>query len=468
MSFSNIDLYLMIPFNRVTEDLLLYLNSEGLVDFTKQNFPIYYNSTSESSTINFSFVFGMDHRGVYEDYFFNLDDFKEACKTKIEILKKYPNYFYFLVTIKNKNPTKIKELLANFEKHKGIIPFTFNQTTLRFDSGETKLNEKIQNLFNKETIMPTNNIDNNNNNNTTAQIEQLLIELARKELTSMEIDKKIDAAIHEVIDSVKEKSISKHITIEKTINSVPVKGVAHSSLEKVLKIISIKEPVFLYGNAGSGKTNIAIQCAEILGLPYYSISVNEQTTKTDFLGYFDAHSNLIKTNFRKAFETGGVYIIDEIDAGNPNVLTVLNSALSNGSMAFPDGNVKKHEDFVCVCTANTTGDETDIKYIGRNILDAATLDRFIRVYIDYCDELESKILTSKTLAIRDSLRESYKKNDYDLFVSTRSLLQVDKLLVAGFDKREAVKLAINPPEAFLDLVSPIVVTSSNSLTSQKK
>jgi cobaltochelatase CobS len=197
-----------------------------------------------------------------------------------------------------------------------------------------------------------------------------------------------------------------------------------------------------------------MKCAEILKLPHYSISVNEQTTKTDFLGYFDAHSTLIITNFRKAYEHGGVFIIDEIDAGNPNVLTVLNSALANGEMAFPDGNVKRHQDFICVCTGNTTGDESNIQYIGRNILDAATLDRFIRLYVGYSETLEKALLTTEALRVRDLIRQYYKKHNLDEFISMRSLLQYDKLVLLGFNRKEALRLACKPDESIMDIVFP--------------
>jgi hypothetical protein len=40
---------------------------------------------------------------------------------------------------------------------------------------------------------------------------------------------------------------------------------------------------------------------------------------------------------------------------NPNILGILNSALSNGYMAFPDKQVARHKDFVAIATANTFG-----------------------------------------------------------------------------------------------------------------
>jgi hypothetical protein len=121
-------------------------------------------------------------------------------------------------------------------------------------------------------------------------------------------------------------------------------------------------------------------------------------------------------------------------------------------MAFPDGNIPRHENFICVCTGNTTGNESNIQYIGRNILDAATLDRFIRLYVGYSDALEKALLTTEALRIRDIVRGYYEDNDLDEFLSMRSLLQFDKLVSVGFGSREALILACKPEDAVLQLV----------------
>lgn len=203
-------------------------------------------------------------------------------------------------------------------------------------------------------------------------------------------------------------------------------SVVHEATEDVLHYISARLPVLLVGPAGSGKTQIAIICAKLLGIPYYSISVNEQTSKSDFLGYKDANGKLVETNFRKAFENGGVFIIDEIDAGNPNILTVVNSALSNDMCPFPDGMIPRHKDFVCVCTANTFGEGESLQYIGRNILDAATRDRFASIYIDYSETLE-KVLIPKYRPLIVDLRAHFKKNNILHVISTRSGIRLEML-----------------------------------------
>jgi len=205
---------------------------------------------------------------------------------------------------------------------------------------------------------------------------------------------------------------------------------AHEMTEQVLAYLTARIPLLLVGPAGSGKTHIAISCAKLLDLQFFSISVNEQTSKADFLGYKDANGKLVETNFRKAYEQGGVFIIDEIDAGNPNILTVVNSALSNDTCPFPDGMITRHPDFVAVCTANTFGEGESLQYIGRNILDAATRDRFASMYIDYSDGLE-RILIPNFKKLLDELRAHFKKNNVNIVVSTRSGLRLERLKEAS-------------------------------------
>jgi MoxR-like ATPase len=289
--------------------------------------------------------------------------------------------------------------------------------------------------------------------NVGVMAEELVRELVTQKMDSIDFDKKAN----DIFAKNFKKSVVKLITIDFEVNGKKVERNVHKDFQTVLKLISTGEPVFLYGPAGSGKTHTAVQAAYALGLEHFSISVNEQTTKTDFLGYFDANSNLIKTNFRKAYENGGMYIIDEIDAANPNVLTVLNSALSNGFMAFPDGNVTRHEKFLCVCTANTTGEENSVQYIGRNILDAATLDRFIRWYFDYDTELENKMLSKEIQKLRDLIRKFISDKKLNDFISTRTLKQIQKLTDVGFDLRESLLLAMKPSQDILNLADKVKV-----------
>lgn len=171
-------------------------------------------------------------------------------------------------------------------------------------------------------------------------------------------------------------------------------GVQHFMFNKVLANLSEGIPTYLVGPAGTGKSTIAENASKALGLEFSSKSCSSQSTESSLLGYMSATGDYVSTEFRKRFELGGVFLLDEVDNGNPNVLTVLNSSLSNSFMAFPDGMVQRHESFVLIATANTFGHGATAEYVGRNPLDQAFLDRFGNLNIGYDEAIEQAMLDS--------------------------------------------------------------------------
>jgi hypothetical protein len=169
-------------------------------------------------------------------------------------------------------------------------------------------------------------------------------------------------------------------------------GVQHHMFPKVLANVADGTPTYLVGEAGTGKSHIAEQVSQALGVDFSSKSCSSQSTESSLLGYMSATGDYVTTEFRKRFELGGVFLLDEVDNGNPNVLTVLNSALSNSFMAFPDGMVKRHAGFVLIATANTFGHGANAKYVGRNPLDEAFLNRFANLTITYDEDIEQSML----------------------------------------------------------------------------
>lgn len=170
-----------------------------------------------------------------------------------------------------------------------------------------------------------------------------------------------------------------------------VKGIVHREFDKLLKTVASGLSVLMVGPAGTGKSHSAETIANALGLNFYAISVGQQTSKSDLIGYMSANGNYVRTQFREAYENGGVFLLDEMDAGNSNVLILLNSALSNGQMAFPDKMVKRHPDFRMIGTANTYGYGASRQYVGRNQIDAATLDRFVTIDWDIDEQVERSL-----------------------------------------------------------------------------
>jgi len=230
--------------------------------------------------------------------------------------------------------------------------------------------------------------------------------------------------------------------------SKKLEGIQHNQFENLLKVISTGQAAFLVGPAGTGKSHAAETVADSLDLDFHAISVGSQTSKSDLLGYMTATGDYIRTQFREAYEHGGIFLLDEADAGNSNVLILLNSGLSNGQMAFPDGMVKAHEDFRMIATANTYGYGASRQYVGRNQLDAATLDRFVVLDWDIDEKLEASFAAGvkdgdRWLRVVRAVRNHVLKElDIRMVVSPRAVQRGVKLLSAGLDFETILPMAL--------------------------
>jgi cobaltochelatase CobS len=223
---------------------------------------------------------------------------------------------------------------------------------------------------------------------------------------------------------------------------VTLKGVQHKAFADIMMSISARCNTFLVGPAGTGKTTMVQQVADALGLRFHAENLTAATTEYSLKGFTDANSGYKATPLRELFANGGVYLLDEIDNANPNVLGVLNSALSNGFMAFPDGMVQKHPEFIAVAAGNTYGNGATAEYVGRNPIDGATLDRFAFFNVDIDESVEDAMLagfglptaTAKTWvnAVRKS-RQNVADSGLRVIVSPRATANGAGLLAQGMD-----------------------------------
>lgn len=215
---------------------------------------------------------------------------------------------------------------------------------------------------------------------------------------------RVQALIDAALASHTPKSADGATRITVSVQAVPNGAIVdvgrqHEAFPLLLEYVSARMNVYLVGGAGSGKSTAAHKAAEALGMAFGAMSVGPQTTQSQIFGYGDMQGRFVETEFYRRYRDGGVYLIDEIDAGNPGVLTALNQALANGRCAFHCGMVDRHPDFVCIAAANTYGRGSDREYVGRLQQDVALLDRFVTLDWNTDEGFE-----------RDLALETYKAN----------------------------------------------------------
>jgi hypothetical protein len=226
---------------------------------------------------------------------------------------------------------------------------------------------------------------------------------------------------------------------------VEIKGVLHEKFDCIINILSDRrdgmEAVYLCGAAGTGKSYIAQQAAKVLNVPYYES--NSVTDETKITGFIDANGRYHETEFYRAFVNGGVFLMDELDASIPEVLTLLNNALANGSFSFPTGRQTAHKDFYCIAAGNTYGTGADNEYTGRYQLDAATMDRFAMIPVDYDKRIELNMVNNESdlVEFAHDFRNAVKACGTSCLFTYRALKRLHKF-VDYMDKTDAIRLAL--------------------------
>jgi cobaltochelatase CobS len=231
--------------------------------------------------------------------------------------------------------------------------------------------------------------------------------------------------------------------------SETVKGVFHEKMPKLIQLAKARKNIFIYGPTGCGKSHVCGQLAEILGMSFAFVSCSAGMSEGHLTGRLlpvgkAGTFEYVVSEFVRAYESGGVFLLDELDAADPNVLLVINAALANGRMAVParpaKPYAKRHPDFVCVAAANTVGTGADRQYSGRTKLDAATLDRFQigKVVMDYDPKVEAALCPDDELRARLlRYRRAVRENRLERAVSTRFMKDAyDMKTAAGWSDDE--------------------------------
>jgi MoxR-like ATPase len=245
-----------------------------------------------------------------------------------------------------------------------------------------------------------------------AELEAIIDAKLKTATASIDID---EATLQRYVAAAVAASQPARIVLSGDKDPAPVKleNRTHPVFEKVLRLVRAGLNVLLVGPAGCGKTTLAAQVATALKRRYGTMHCTSGASESQLTGWLlpvgDGKKagafTYVASEFVELYEEGdSLFLLDEIDAADPNVLLVINAALANGSLHIPQRHeaphVKRGKNVAIIAAANTFGTGADTMYAGRNQLDAATLDRFYVVRMDYDVSLEAELIGESQPAIR--------------------------------------------------------------------
>jgi len=260
--------------------------------------------------------------------------------------------------------------------------------------------------------------------------------------TALDEDR-VQALIHQALADERAKhryTIVTRSIDEKQIRVTPTDLPMPRWFPRVYKQALCRVHTLLVGPRGCGKTVTGELLAQALALPLYTISLSAGVSEGVLQGWLHpSKAGLLfeynRSSFVRAYEEGGVVLLDELDAADPNMLMILNAALSNSHWEIPlrgehAAPLVRHQDFVCLAAANTKGHGADRVYVGRNQLDGATLDRFAmgRLTVDYDEAMEISAYDKATVTFGQRLRARCRaQQGWTRDVSTRNIADACKL-----------------------------------------
>ncbi len=290
-----------------------------------------------------------------------------------------------------------------------------------------------------------------------SKVNKAIDDFGRVDANTHEIEEKIKALHAEIGEAMEQaKRQVRVIEIKQAGKVTKLEGEHyHPAFAEAMKYIGRGRDIFFAGPTGCGKTHLAAQIARALGREFSSCSLSEGIDESNFWGRAELNQHggmeFYDGDFTIRFETGGVYLGDEADGSDPNVLLTFNSAISNGFCNVPNRHRKpradRHEDFVFILGANTIGKGADRRYVGRNQLDLSTLKRFEIVEMDYDKALENKLVAeilegaeaAEFCGWAHGIREKIEDNRLEQVFGTREMIwrAEDRQLGDTYEELEA-------------------------------
>jgi MoxR-like ATPase len=249
-------------------------------------------------------------------------------------------------------------------------------------------------------------------------------------------------AIRDIIEKIVDERLPRRIEVHSgDLGLGSLDEHTRPEFEKVAMAVYAGVNTLLVGPAGAGKTHLAAQVAKSMGLRFGFIPLTAGISEARLTGRFVPRGaggafEFLPAPFVDFYENGGLFLLDEVDAADPNVMLAINAALANGHLETPNPDkpiIQRHSQFRAMAAANTWLLGADRAYCGRNQLDAATRDRFQgKFFLDYGEAFETKVGNPDLVPWVHQIRRTVKERSIRRVVSTRLVLDGTKLINAGF------------------------------------
>jgi len=289
--------------------------------------------------------------------------------------------------------------------------------------------------------------DGTNNLNSKVKLLNIQIKTLQKSITNLKEDSEQSIKMIKVATDEAKKYKKLSETAKGRIIEVRVKKGAkivrrmkesfHHTFPKLLSLIQERKHTMLYGPTGSGKTHICMSLAKAIDSRKFGfLSCSAGMSESKILGTTGiAKSGEFEyriSDFIDIFENGGLFLFDEMDRADSNVLMVINAALANGiipvSSRTDQPYATKHSNFVCVCATNTVGSGGDRTYTAANRLDMSTLNRFWKIKIGYDLAVEKVLCPDEELqSYCWAIRHGIEVNRLEQVMSTRTMKEAYEL-----------------------------------------
>jgi hypothetical protein len=198
------------------------------------------------------------------------------------------------------------------------------------------------------------------------------------------------------------------------------------------------EFLWVDGAPGSGKTRIGRTLAKMLGVGFYPRPADPTVTSNKLTGFNNLlNGSFVEGWFYKPFKEGGLLALDEGDLMDASCFAGCNS-IENSEYTFGNGElIQRHKDFYLIVFANTRGQGAQ-RGFQRNKLDAATLDRFTMVELEYDEKMEQEVYGDPEWAqYVQRVREDVKKNvPGAVYITPRATRKGAAYLAQGMEPAE--------------------------------